>query len=506
MKRFRQYIIVFSFFFITSIYSQSLFNNLNGSKNISSQVIAVIDTIKITAEEFFYNYEFGPAFTKRQNNSKKVHLDFMINEKLLGLEGIKNGYLNNHEIKSIYNDIQSDIATEELYKDSILSKVEYSESELNQMIKEKSTELEIRWLFTKDKEKVFSWNRQLKNGVFFDSLFRKQITDSVYFDERSLFTTTYNLRKKNPKLAQILDTLKVGEITKPIFINDEWYIVKFDNVNKNLLFSQTEINRLTKESIEALTKIKMDSISAQYVHELLKKNSPTIKRDAFNIGRSYLGKYKLKNENYDKWSLDTKLEEALENLGLSKSSNYTEIILVELKEDNFSLEEFFTWFRNRSLYIKLPETSLVDFSKSLENLVWLMVRDKLLAEVAEEHGYYNNYWVKKQGEWWKEKIAYSAYRKDILNSIVLNNDEVAEKNNESSNQEILNHELTVKLYREISRLKKIHTVTINYDVLNKINVSNENDKQAINFYAAKNGGLIPRPPYPTIDGDWANWK
>lgn len=489
---------------ITSLFSQSLFSELNKAYINPSQVLAEIDSISITADEFFYSYEFGPAFTKRQKNSKKVHLDFMINEKLLALKGLSNNILSDDETNSLHDDIQADIATEELFKDSILSKVKFSKSELNQMVNEKNTEIEIRWLSVNNKTFIKTIQKQLLNGTRFDSLFYLQINDSVYLDERRQVSTIYNLRKKNPELAQIIDTLKVGQTSEPIFADQEWYIIKFDNKIVNILPTESEINRIKKESAEALTKVKMDSISDQFVHELLIKNSPIIKRDAFNIGRSYLGKYRLKNDNYEKWNLDNKLEEALVNLGLSNSSNYSEIPLVELKGSNYSLKDFITWFRNRNLYIKVSKTSLQDFSNSLENLVWLMVRDKLLTNIATECDYFENYWVKKQNEWWKEKIAYSAYRKALLNTIILSNNEVLEVAN-SSKQEILDAQITKKLLYEVNNLKKKYKVTINYEVLKQLKVSSENDKNAINFYAAKNGGLIPRPPYPTIDNEWANW-
>lgn len=504
MIKYSSNIIVFNLFMITSLFSQSLFSELNKSNINSSEVLVEIDEISITADEFFYSYEFGPAFTKRQKKSKEVHLDFMINEKLLALEGLTNDVLSDQETKSLQDDIQADIATEELFKDSILSRVKFSNSELNQMVNEKSTEVEIRWLSAKNESSIKTLQKQLFNGIQFDSLFYLQINDSTYLDERKQVSTIYNLRKKNPELGKILDTLKVGQISKPIFADEEWYIIKFDNKTVNILPTETEINRMKKESVEALTQVKMDSISGQFVNELLIKNSPIIKRDAFNIGRSYLGKFRLKNDNYTKWNLDIKLDEALLNLGLTKSSNYSEITLVELKETNYSLKEFITWFRNRNLYIKISKTSLRDFSNSLENLVWLMVRDKLLTKVATEYDYFDNYWVKKQNQWWKEKIAYSAYRKELLNSIILSNNEVYEVDN-SSKQELLDAQITKKLFYEINNLRKKYKVTINYEGLKQLKVSSENDKNAINFYAAKNGGLIPRPPYPTIDNEWASW-
>jgi len=54
--------------------------------------------------------------------------------------------------------------------------------------------------------------------------------------------------------------------------------------------------------------------------------------------------------------------------------------------------------------------------------------------------------------------------------------------------------------------KKKYKISINKDVLNKIKVSSENDKNAIDMYIVKRGNLIPRLAYPSIDNDWASWE
>jgi hypothetical protein len=221
--------------------------------------------------------------------------------------------------------------------------------------------------------------------------------------------------------------------------------------------------------------------------------------------RSYIGEYRLQEDLYYKWSLDKKLKSALSNLGLQNSIENTDIILVELTMNNIMLEDFISWFRNRNLYIKLDKSNLINFSRSLENLVWLMVRDKLLIHTAKTNNYFDRGWVKRQSKWWKEKIAYSAYRNKLINSIALNDRELNRRSTNMDQQNLLETESVKKIFHEISRLRTTYDVYIDYDVLNKIRVSVENDKHAINLYTAKNRSLIPRPPYPTIDNDWSNW-
>ncbi len=80
-------------------------------------------------------------------------------------------------------------------------------------------------------------------------------------------SSLYNIYLKNPIFAQILDTLKAGNISAPIHTDDGWYIIKIDNIWKNLITTESEQNKLRSESIEALTKSKM----ADFIRSICKK-------------------------------------------------------------------------------------------------------------------------------------------------------------------------------------------------------------------------------------------
>ena len=229
-------------------------------------------------------------FPKRKSNSKETHLKYLINEKLLALDGYDKKIIEQDYPKGVFNDIQSDLASEELFRQEILPKVDINENEIEKVIKKKLIEYEIRWLYSENQQSIEYYLKQLNNSIPFDSLFYTQLNDSVFADDRQMKSNLYNIYVKNPVFAQILDTLKAGSISSPIQTDDGWYIIKIDNILENLISSETEQQKLRYESIEALTKSKMAVLSDQYVSGLFADDNPIIKRDAFNILRSYLGK------------------------------------------------------------------------------------------------------------------------------------------------------------------------------------------------------------------------
>lgn len=489
------------------IFCQDIFFENDNNEEKKNEIIAEVGNLKITAEEFVYSYEFGPAFPKKTKDSKLTHLNYMINEKLLALEGFEIGVMEKEFPGDVYKDLESDLAAEEMFQKEIAPKVVIDDSEIEKVIDKKQTEYQIRWLYSYDNNKIANDYKHIIKGASFDSLFKIQLNDSVLLDDRQLTSSLFNIYMKNPVFAQIIDTLKPGVTSNPIHTDDGWYIIKIDNILKNMIISETEFEKLKSESINAITKSKMDILSNEYVKNLFIIENPIIKRDAFNLLRSYLGKFILTTEKYSDWELDNKLDVALSNLGLKRGEEYPGLTLVECESNNISLDEFIIWYRIREQYVKFIKDNLTGFSKSLEDLVWLMVRDKLISDQAFQKGYNKSDWVVKQSEWWKQKISYSAYRNELANSINLNSDEIklADAKNKSQS-ELLSEKLSKKILYKVLELKKKYKITVNENVLDNIKVSTENNKEAIDMYIVKRGNLIPRPAFPSIDNDWASWE
>ena len=473
------------------------------------EIVASIGSINITVEEFYNSYEFGPAFVKRQKDSKKRYLNYMINEKLLALDGYSRNLDEKKDIALIIKEFENDIATEEMFKEDILNNIKIVEEEIDTVITQKLLELDIRWLFAESEEEVKNYTDALSSGISFDSLYRIQFEDSIYLDDRSMKINRFQLGKKNTELAKIVDTLPIGHYSEPAKVFDGWYIIIINNVWRNIVTTETEMIKLRQESISCLKKKKMDILSDKYVQDMFIKQNPIIKRHSFNILRSYLGMYSLPIEKYNEWNFADILSAALDTLRLTKE-NIGETILVGMNNGIIKLEEFINWYKNRSQYIKFNTKELQSFSNSLESMIWSMVRDKLLSDLAYERGYHKTDSFMKQAKWWKNKIVYSAVRKEVAESVILKENEVGINELDSMNAKSINEkkdvEITRQLLLKLNELKSKYDVTINEDVLEKVPVSDQENPKAIDFYTVKKGGLIPRPAFPTIDQEWIEWE
>ncbi len=485
---------------------------VNISASISSlndSVVAKVGPIDITINEFVNCYEYGTAFYKKVKNSKRIFLEHLIKEKLLALYGYKLGYDTLSEIKNYIEAFAADIATEEMFRKEILSNVVVKKEEIDTIAKQKLIDVEIMWLYSSDSSYINGCYDSLRNGKNFEALYKSQINDTIKASDRSLKSTRYLIGLKNPLLGKIIDTLQAGEYSKPISVEDGWYIILLKNFSYRLIASEEEQQKLLKEAETALIKRKLDELSNQYTNEILLAQNPVIKRIPFRILRTHIGRFTLTKNLFDTWQLDEILKNTLQENNLKDDGNLEEMVLVELKDYKIKLSDFINWYKVREQYVKFDKSNFGNYSRSLENIIWRMTRDYLLSKIALEKGYYEMQQVKNQIKWWKDKIVFSKVRQEMINSILLEHNEISMKNNKEDEQtitEVIEEELTKKLFYKINELKKGTNIFIDEKVLAKIKVSEEDNPKAVDFYFVKRGNLIPRTPYPTIDNIWIKWQ
>ena len=504
---------ILTLFLSTSIIASYPSQEQHKSKRLSSpvdkRVVAFVGKLKITADEFKKGYDYGPAFYKREKKSKEVYLKFLITEKLLALDGYKRRVDTVKQVADMFRAFHDDLITGELFNDEIFSKITVTDAEIDSVITQKQLELDIKWLYTLNKDEALNYMTLLNKGLVFDSLFKKQSIDSTLMNDHQLKTDLYHLKIKNPILAKIIDTLKVGKVSLPIHAQDGWYLVKLENLSRNLITTESEGTKLRSESIEAVKMNKMDQLSEQYVNNLMSGEKPVIRENEFNILRAYIGNYILPKEKYEGWQLTDRLDSTLSILKIKDKEKIPGLTLVGMKNGSVMLSDILNWYWTRDQYIKLNEKDLMTYSISLEQMIWRMVRDKLLVAEANKRNLSERQSVKDQERWWRDKIVFSYVRNELTNAVLLDNKELPSAKSDSekkNNTDELSAELSKKILYKVNSIRQKESVKINSSVLNSISVIDENDPRTIELYIVKKVGLIPRTPYPTIDNDWKSWE
>lgn len=492
---------------------------------LETTTLANVGPLTISGIEFKLGYEFGPAFVKREKNSKERYLNFLIYEKLLALDARDRGLDQWTDVKSQVEEIEGDLASEELYKDDVLSKVQVGERQLAFGVQHERVHTTLQWLFCSSAHEVDDVVKKMALGNTFDSLFAVQLRTGVKPEERSVETTRFKLRTHNPLFATVVDTMSSGTVSLPIHGPDGWYIVKVADVWINPIVTETEETKLREDVKRALTQRIADSLSDTYVHAMIIAQQPTILREPFNAVVAFLGGKFLSKEKRKEWNLEGR-KGAQELTDCSNLEPIAGRTLVQLSKNGLGVRDFLQWFRMREPYIKLALVSQQAFFASAEELVWRMVRDRLLSRKAFERGLQKRTSVERQTEWWREKMLYAANKRRIADTITDSLPAIRKYYDDNARsffdengtrkpfesvredvwREYYSYELTKRLLHEILRLKRRYAVKLDKSALENIRVADEHEPRAIDVYAVKKGGIYPRTAFPSIDYDWQSWN
>jgi hypothetical protein len=490
-----------------------------------TRVVATVGDVTITAQEFLLSYEFGPAFAKREKDSRRRYLDFMVNEKILALDARSHGLQNSARVKRSLEELEGDMATEELFKDDVLGRVIVSGAEVAECVREGGIHYSLQWLFAGGAGGAAPLKAALSSGVPFDTLFARQIMSGVKKEDRSMESTLFGLRRANPVLASVAETLRAGRSSDPVRGPDGYYILRITGGWRDVTLSATESVKLQEDARRALIQEKSDSLSDRYVRRLMLEHDPVIIRTTFDRLHAWLGGIWVKPERVSAWEIAGQVPGAGDSAGVSRIDRFGRDTLVSLTGGCIRLNQFLSWYRARDTYFHLDVATEQAFFLSVEDLVWRMVRDRLLVDRALKRNLQERDPVKKQLRWWEDKILFGEEKISLGSSIVLNDSayrayydsnardyrgdsgavQPFERVKDQVRKDYYMFGLKKNMLHRIIALKRKYRVDVKDDVLTSLPVDVENNPRAIDVYIAKKGGTFPHPAFPVIDFEWATW-
>lgn len=493
---------------------------------LAATVVARVGSDSITARQFLLSYEFGPAFVKRQSDSKRRYLDLMVNEKLLALDAAERGGRSVPEVRRSVSEIEGDLATEELYRDDVLSKVRLSEEAIREAVGSQRIHYSIRWLYASTRAEIENFRRLLAQGISFDSVFALQLGDSITADLRSWEATRFKLKTLRPSIAAVIDTLKPRVASAPVGGPDGWYIVSLHTASIDAITTESEAIKQAEDARRALTQQKADSLSAIYVNAIMLAHNPIIQRKTFDLLSAHLAQSWLPEEIRAPLLGGLSVDHETALGAVADIGRFGKDPLVTMTDRSVTLARFLSWYRDREYVLRLRASSVGAYQTSLQQMVWRMVRDGLLIERAMKRGLTQRESVRTQRVWWEEKALYDLAKRRLADSVVPDNSKLTryfqdhrhsyrgangdtlsfDAVKEQVHKDWYAEELSRRLLHRLVSLKRKYAVSIYDEILRGLPAENENDGRAIEAYFAKTGGTFPHPAFPTIDYGWQGWQ
>ncbi len=490
-------------------------------------VIVRVGPLKITAREFFFSYIFGPAFPKRGSDSRRRYLDFMVNEKLLALGAKERGLEADPRVTSALVQLEGDFATEELYRDDVLSGVNVTDSEIDRAVAEEQETVSLRWLFFPAAGEAGRADAGLRAGGSFDSLFSAHLAGGrVPKEDRMSTTSRFRLARQNAALASVVGDLPVRVPSSPVAAPDGWYIVQVDSVHRRPVVTESDDAELRLSARRALTQMKADSLSGEYVRLMMLDADPVIQRRTFDILRAWIGSRRLSPERFEAFGLAGRFRAEGDSVDYKNIRLYADSTLVVTRQENIALGAFLAWYEPREALVSLQWTSPQSFFLSLEDIVWRMVRDHVLVQRASARGLQKRPSVVEQTGWWQHKLLYQAEKDVAAKSIAWSDSTLrahhaahparfrgtggASRTFEEAKDDVLRDwyadAMQEKLYRRLTALRRTYQVSVDSAALASVPVDAAQDPRTIDLYAVKKGGTFPHPAFPSIDPAWQAWE
>ena len=492
---------------------------------IANTIVARVGPVAITAQEFFDSYAFGPAFVKRQADARRRHLDYMISEKILALGERAKGNAQDPRVAAGVDAVEGDLATEELYREDVLSGVHVSGEEVAVAARRRNVEVTVRWVYAAERKDIDTLAHRLDRGETFDRIFAEECRN-VPREDRSMKVNMMDLMMRNAAMGRIVENLHPGVPSGIIIVPDGHYIVQVDSVWTTAITTATAEAEARSDARRALTEHKADSLSGIYVQGLMLGAEPVIQRRSFDILRASLGAQMLNDSTFAAWGLADRFRTNGDSVVYTQIGRYDQDTLVTLHTGAVTIGGFLGWYHVREQNLKLRLTGPQEFFLSLQDLVWRMVRDELLVRKATDRKLQNRPGVTAQKRWWEDKLLYQVAKDSLAKTITwtdstlrayydahprfrrdpLGKPQSFDQAKDDVLREWYGIALNERVLHRLNALRSRYPVAVDDKALARVPVDADVDPRAIDVVVAKKGGTFPRPAFPTIDPYWQTWR
>ncbi len=382
--------------------------------------LAEIGNQVISVEEFLHRYELTPQLFREQKRTapvlKQEFLYTLIAEKLLAEFGEANLLDTIEIVKQTLNNFKELFIKDALYDIVVAEKAKYNADSLLGFYLSNSTAVKCNYIKTKSYDEAERIYSLLEKGVPFDFF----ASDSALSSGDTLAVT---FGQFNDAIENEILTLPVNGFTRPILLEDDWYILsvasKYYPIIEKLPGWESEYKRLRK-----LAKDRAESsFYKNYMTNLFKNlniraNGKLLKAladETFNvleIKKQSLGeqkKYYL--ESSDLALISRKINHELLNQTYFKLPN-----------DSVLLKDFINFLRFENLaFDKIDLQIVLDI---LNGKTRKFIEHKVLVNEGYKLGLENSQSVKEKYNMWKQNYFYQLVLSEFADSAEVSDEEI----------------------------------------------------------------------------------
>lgn len=243
-----------------------------------NKVLAIIGSDEITVGEFKDRFEFMPHLNYSDSNIDSIKMEFLyslIAEKLWALEALQLRIDTFETIKHSLHSLQNLFVKDELYKQEVESKIVITNDEISKGLSNINRIISVSIITSPDSIEIWNLFDAFQSGLRFDSML------VVMGMPEKRFEIKYG-SLEDEAVEDMLYSLNLNEITKPVKSKDHWFIFKLvgDHKDTSIDLSNDHSKNIV---LKKLKDRKAQKLGRNFLDNLLGGESITADRKLFDV-------------------------------------------------------------------------------------------------------------------------------------------------------------------------------------------------------------------------------
>ena len=402
-------IIIFSLLFPVFVIAQS-----------ESDVLAKIGSDIITVEQFQNRFDFMPHLNYSKSNIDSIKKEFLyslVAEKLWALEADELQIDTIESVKFSLKSLQKLFVKDELYKQEVESKINLTSSEISTGLSRVTRILNTLIITTPDSQKVIKLYNDFQKGISFDSvLVRMKMPQKPFEVKYGSF--------EDEAMEEILFSLNLNEISKPIKSKNNWIIFKLISDEQDLSIDPSK-EHAKNIVIKKLRDRKSKKLGRNYLDKLLSGKSITADRLLFDLMSDNLLDIlmertgKTENDSLLDFQL---LETDFKKLLSSINPDNLNASFIKLHPDPATIKDFLYYMIYQKVYIN--SFNSIKFKQSLNRVVKKFIEDEIVAREGFRFKLDNLTSVENDLQIWKKYYLSQVLMSSYVDSVTITDDDL----------------------------------------------------------------------------------
>jgi hypothetical protein len=253
-----------------------LFVSRAGAQSQQDKPLVTVGNLTISTKEFLTRYEMTPALNRRKGDMEANKAEFllsMIAEKLLVLKARQQGWNNDTVLTNAVKEIEQLLVRDELYRKEVQEKITFTEAERQTGMKRSLNDMKVYFLYAKTKEGADFLASQIAKGKPLETFSFAMDTAGEFDGPDSAIARWGDV---DERMEQVIYNLKLNETSKPVQLEDGWYIVKLMGKTVTVLVGEKERKGQMEKVESVLRKRKELKRMTEFMNSELKENKTDV--------------------------------------------------------------------------------------------------------------------------------------------------------------------------------------------------------------------------------------